>query len=31
MNKTKVKYLDENDNQISQEEFEESFIKLINQ
>ena len=30
MNKTKVKYLDENDNQISQEEFEESFIKSIN-
>jgi hypothetical protein len=29
MNKTKVKYLDENDNQISQEEFEESFIKSI--
>lgn len=30
MNKTKVKYLDENDNQISKEEFEESFIKSIN-
>jgi hypothetical protein len=29
MNKTKVKHLDENDNQISKEEFEESFIKSI--